>query len=53
MDLGLTYIEFAKIAEFTAMKIREQISMYTGNLNPKWKLYDDVVALLKDRINGS
>lgn len=52
MDLGLTYTEIAKTAEFTAMKIREQIPMYTGNINPKWKLYDNVVALLKGRVNG-
>ncbi len=52
MDLGLTYTEIAKTAEFTAMKIREQIPMYTENLNPKWKMYDDVIAILKGRING-
>ncbi|AEL24042.1 hypothetical protein [Cyclobacterium marinum] len=51
MDLGLTYIEIAKMSEFTALKIREQIPMYTGNINPKWKLYDNVVALLKGRVN--
>jgi len=52
MHLGLSYIQIAKTAEFTAMKIHEQIPMYTGNLNPKWKLYDNVVALLKGRVNG-
>ena len=53
MDLGLTYIEITKTAEFAAMKIREQIPMYTGNINPKWRIYDNVVALLKARVNGA
>ena len=53
MDIGLEYIEIVKIAEFAAIKIREQIPMYTGNLNPKWKIYDNVVAVLKGRINGN
>ena len=52
MHLSLGYVMIAKLAEFTAMEIRKQIPMYIGNLNPKWKLYDDVIALLKGRLNG-
>jgi len=54
MHFSLEYVQIAKLAEFAATEIRTQIPMYIGNLkNPKWKLYNYVVALLKDRINGA
>ncbi len=46
---GLTYTQIVGLSELTAMKVRENVPMYTGNLNPKWKLWDDVIALLKGR----
>ena len=49
---SLSYISIAKLAEFTAMAIRQEIPMYTGNINPKWEIYDDVVAITKGRQNG-
>lgn len=48
---SLSYLSITKLAEFTAMSIRQEIPMYTGNLNPKWKIYDDVVAIIKGRQN--
>ena len=48
----LSYRNIAKLAELTAMAIREQIPMYTAVINPKWKIYDDVVAITKGRRNG-
>lgn len=52
MKIVNEYVSICKLAEFTAMEIREQIPMYTGNINPKWKIYDDVVAIIKGRQNG-
>ena len=49
---SLSYLSITKLAEFTAMTIRQEIPMYNGNLNPKWKIYDDVVAIIKGRQNG-
>jgi hypothetical protein len=46
---GLTYYEVVKLSIVMAEKVKENIPMYTGNLNPKWKLWDDVVTLLKER----
>jgi len=52
MHFSLEYVQIAKLAEFAATEIRTQIPMYIGNLNPKWKLYNYVVALLIGRVNG-
>ncbi len=52
LGVASDYIGVCTMAQFTAMAIRKQIPMYTGNLNPKWKIYDDVVAIIKGRING-
>lgn len=30
-----------------AVEIRNAITMYTGNLNPKWKFYDEVQKYLR------
>lgn len=46
---GLTYYEIVKLSKVMAMKVRENIPMYTGNLNLKWKLWDDVICLLNGR----
>lgn len=49
MDILEDTRDIYKMAKFTAIKIRDEIPMYTGNINPKWKIYDDVVALLNDK----
>tara|TARA_B110000908_G_C10000157_1_gene333763 strand:- start:386 stop:589 length:204 start_codon:yes stop_codon:yes gene_type:complete len=46
---GLTYYEIVKLSNVMARKVREKIPMCTGSLNPKWKLWDDVIALLNGR----
>ena len=52
LGVASDYVGVCTIVQFTAMAIRKQIPMYIGNLNPKWKIYDDVVAIIKGRING-
>ncbi|MGD1319546.1 hypothetical protein [Chryseobacterium sp. 2R14A] len=32
-----------KLALMMAIEVLKQIPMYEGNLNPKWKFWDDVV----------
>jgi hypothetical protein len=49
--LGVKYKTILKISLMTARKIKEQIPMYTGKLNPKWKLYNDVVSVIIGRLN--
>lgn len=36
------------IAWYTAITTRNAVTMYTGGLNLKWKLWDDVVEILKN-----
>ena len=52
MKVAKDYTDVCKITEFAAMAIRQEIPMYTGNINPKWQIYDDVVAIIKGRKNG-
>ena len=52
LHFKLSYPQIAKIALLTAKKIKEQIPMYQGNLNPKWTTYDFVCSLLNERVNG-
>ena len=51
-EKDLEYKRVRSIALFTARKIKEQIPMYMGNINPKWLIYDNVVNIIKGRING-
>lgn len=46
------YDTILKVARFASDRIRSVIPMYTGNLNPKWKLYDTVFVILNGRLNG-
>jgi hypothetical protein len=50
-ELEIDYKVILKISLFTARKIKAEIPMYTGNLNPKWALYDDVVSVIVGRLN--
>jgi len=46
------YDTIVKVSIFTADRMKSVIPMYTGNINPKWKLYDTVIEVLKGRLNG-
>ena len=46
---GLTYYEIVKLSIVTAKTVLENVPMYTGDLNPKWKLWDSVITELKSR----
>lgn len=50
-ELEIDYKTILKISLFTARKIKAEIPMYTGNLNPKWALYDNVVSVIVGRLN--
>ncbi len=52
MPDGTDYDTILKVARYTADRMKSVIPMYTGNLNPKWKLYDTVILILKGRLNG-
>lgn len=41
-----------KLAIYTVDRVKLEIPMYTGNLNPKWKLYDTVYMILRERLNS-
>lgn len=44
------YVENLKIALKVAERIKDVIPMYIGELNPKWKIYDEAIKILKRRI---
>lgn len=46
------YDTILKVSIYAADRIKSVIPMYTGNLNPQWKLYDTVVEILRGRLNG-
>lgn len=48
-----TYNTICKLALVAAKQVRKEIPMYTGNLNPKWAIYNFVVELLEGRLNGN
>jgi hypothetical protein len=45
----LTYDQILDTAIVIAEVVRENTPMYTGNLNPVWKAWDDVIEQLKTR----
>ena len=47
---SLTYEEIVSIAILMAQEVKDSINMYDGNLNPKWKLWNDTIEVLKTRI---
>lgn len=52
MSDGTDYDTILKVARYVADRMKSVIPMYTGNLNPKWKLYDTVFIILNGRLNG-
>lgn len=38
--------DFGNKSYKAALIVRDQIPMYTGELNPKWKFWDDVVNII-------
>lgn len=52
MPDGTDYDTILKVARYTVDRMKSVIPMYTGNLNPKWKLYDTVFIILNGRLNG-
>lgn len=52
MPDGTDYGIILKVAIYAADRMKSVIPMYTGNLNPKWKLYDTVIFILNGRLNG-
>jgi len=52
MPTGTSYDIILKISQYTADRMKSVIPMYTGNLNPKWELYDKVFVILNGRLNG-
>ena len=51
MPSGTDHDTILKVARYTADRMKSVIPMYTGNLNPKWKLYDTVFSILNDRLS--
>lgn len=49
LHCSLTYEEIVSIAILMAKEVRDNISMYEGNLNPIWKLWDNTIKALKTR----
>ena len=41
-----------KVVRYTADRIKNNTPMYTGNLNPKWELYDNVVKEINNKLNA-
>jgi len=52
MHMKLSYLQIVKLALLIAKKILAEIPMYTGELNPKWAIYNFTVELLNSRLNG-
>lgn len=52
MPEGTDYDTILKVAKFASDRMRSVLPLYTGNLNPKWKLYDTVFVILNGRLNG-
>ena len=50
LNCGLTYEEIVKVAIMMAEQIKESHPMYTGNLNPKWALWNDTIVELNNRV---
>ena len=46
---SLTYDDIVKLSIVTAKKVLDNIAMYTGSLNPKWTLWDNIITELKSR----
>lgn len=49
VDSELSEKTVLKLAIYTAERMRSVIPMYTGNINPKWKIYDRVTGILAER----
>ena len=50
LQCQLTYEEIVEVALMTAEEVKSNVPMYDGELNPKWKLWDDTIKALKTRI---
>lgn len=47
----LTYEEIVTVAILMAQEVKDSITKtYEGNLNDKWKLWNDTIEVLKTRI---
>ena len=49
IDPTLSVEKAIEFAIFTCMEVRNVIPMYTGNLNPKWELWENVRLELQKR----
>jgi hypothetical protein len=52
VDDSLNKIQVLKLTRYMVHQMRDVIPMYTGNLNPKWKLYDEAIELAECRLNA-
>jgi hypothetical protein len=50
LQCSLTYEEIVSVAILMAQEVKDSINMYEGEFNPKWKLWNDTIEVLKTRI---
>jgi len=50
VDSTLSHKQLITISIYVADIMKTIVSMYTGNINPQWKLYCDVVEILKKKL---
>jgi len=52
VDDSLNKIQVLKLTRYMTHQMRDVIPMYTGSLNPTWKLHDEAIDLAESRLNG-
>jgi len=50
LSFKLYYDDIVTIAILMAQEVKDSINMYEGELNPKWKLWNDTIEVLKTRL---